>query len=188
MKVLGIVASPRKGKLTDKLVDSALGGLKDGGFDIEKIYLSDVSIKPCAGCLKCQATGRCILEDDFYQVSEKLRAADVVVFGSPTYFSGVTSMAKALIDRGFSMFKENAFGLEYRYKKPRKAILITSCDAPFPFSHLLGLSTGCMRAMKVFFGYMRLSIKAVTVTNAKNLNARRERRVLKEVYDIGKKM
>lgn len=188
MKALGVVASPRKGKLTDKLVSVALTSFRDKGFDTEKVYLANLSIKPCTGCASCQKTGRCIIEDDFQKISVKFTESDVVIFGSPTYFSGVTSLAKAFIDRGYSMFKENAFGPAYRYKYPKKALLITSCDAPFPFSHILGLSTGCINGMKVFFKYMKLHIKAVTVTNAKSISGKKEERALKKTYDIAKKI
>lgn len=186
MKAIGIVTGPRKKGLTDKLVDEALRGLTDRGAETEKVYLIDMTIKPCRGCRSCQDTGRCIIEDDFNPLSGKLRQADVLVFSSPTYFSNVTSCAKRFFDRGYSMFRETPFGLSYLFKKPKKAILITSCDAPFPISRLFGISTGCIRAMTVFFSYMRLKIKTFTVTNAKKFEKIAHSAILKKAYDLGK--
>ncbi|MDD5680562.1 MAG: flavodoxin family protein [Candidatus Omnitrophica bacterium] len=186
MKAIGIVAGPRKGQVTDRLTDSALKGLGDRGADIEKIYLMDLVIKPCRGCLVCQRTGRCTIDDGFNTLADKIREADVIVFSSPTYFSNVTSCAKRFFDRGYSMFKENSFGLTYLYKKPHKAILITSCGAPFPFSYLLGISTGSVRAMKVFFNYMRVKINTLIVSGAKDFDIKTHDRLLRKAYDLGK--
>lgn len=188
MKALGIVAGPRKGKTTDMLVDSALRGLSERGATVEKVYLYDLLIKPCTSCLRCQETGRCVIDDDFTALSLKVRQSDVLVFASPTYFSNVTSQSKAFIDRGYSYFIETSFGLKYRFDNPKKALLLTSCDAPFPFSHLLGLSTGCIRAMKIFFRYMRAKIVTLTVTGAKNSSDERLARMMRRAYEVGRKM
>ena len=53
MKVLALVATQRKSGNSDILTDIALQGVKDGGGIIEKIYLKDIFIKPCKGCLRC---------------------------------------------------------------------------------------------------------------------------------------
>jgi multimeric flavodoxin WrbA len=186
MRAIAIVAGPRKGQVTDKLTDSALNGLSDRGAETEKIYLIDLVIKPCKGCLACQRTGKCAIEDDFNALADKVREADAIVFSSPTYFSNVTSCAKRFFDRGYSMFKENPFGLTYHYKKPRNVILITSCSAPFPFSYLLGISTGSVRAMKAFFNYMRVKMKTLIVTGAKDFDTKTHNRSLRKAYDLGK--
>ena len=61
MKVLGIVAGPRKGYATDSTVDSILRGAKDSGAETEKIYLYDLDIKPCRGCGYCEKNGKCVM-------------------------------------------------------------------------------------------------------------------------------
>jgi len=186
MKAIGIVAGPRKGQVTDRLTDSALKGLSNRGADTEKIYLIDLIIKPCRGCLACQRTGRCAIDDDFNTVADKIREADVMVFSSPTYFSNVTSCAKRFFDRGYSMFKDGYFGPVYRFEKPRKAILITSCGAPFPFSYLFGITTGSVRAMKAFFNYMRVKTRILIATGAKDFDIKAHDRLLRRAHDLGK--
>ena len=42
--ILGIVGSPRKGRLTDQLVTRALEGVKSAGVESEKVYLIDYKI------------------------------------------------------------------------------------------------------------------------------------------------
>lgn len=186
MKAIGIVTGPRKGQLTDRLTDSVLAGLRDRGAAAEKIYLIDLTIRPCMGCSACQRTGRCVIEDDFNTLADKFKESDVVVFSSPTYFSNVTSCAKRFFDRGYSMFRESAFGLTYSSKKPAKAILITSCHAPFPISRLFGFSTGCIRAMKAFFYYMHPTIKILTAAGAVDFDEKKHTKILERAYDLGK--
>lgn len=185
-RALGIVAGPRKGQLTDRLTDSVLKGLSDKGAAVDKIYLADLSIKPCRGCLACQKKGKCVIEDDFRALADKFCEADIAVFSSPTYFSNVSSSAKAFFDRGYSLFKETPFGIKYSYKKPAKVVLITSCGAPFPFSYLWGISTGSVHAMKAFFGWIRARIKIFTITGAKDFNDKLHAKILKRAYEIGK--
>ena len=54
MKALGILAGPRKGRTTDKLIDAVLEGIRDGGAEVEKISLYGLDIKPCMGCGACE--------------------------------------------------------------------------------------------------------------------------------------
>ncbi|MBC7098359.1 flavodoxin family protein [Candidatus Bipolaricaulota bacterium] len=50
MNVLGIVGSPRKRGNTDVLVSQVLAGARAHGAGTEKLYLDDVSIRPCKAC------------------------------------------------------------------------------------------------------------------------------------------
>lgn len=186
MKAIGIVTGPRKAQVTDNLTDSALKGLSERGFDTDKVYFADLTIKPCMGCCACQKQGRCVIDDDFNALADKVKASDVIVFSSPTYFSNVTSCAKRFFDRGYSMFREGALGPVYQLRKPAKAILITSCGAPFPFSYLFGISTGSVRAMKIFFRYMKVKMKFLVASGAADFDAKKHSRLLKKAYDLGR--
>lgn len=186
MKALGIVAGPRKNQLTDRLTDSALAGLSARPAATEKIYLIDLTLKPCMGCCACQKLGRCVINDDFNALAEKVREADVLVFSSPTYISNVTSCAKRFFDRGYSLFKEGKFGPVYHHDKPKKAILITSCGAPFPFDRILGITPGSVGAMKAFFRYMRVKMKLIVATGARDYDAKAHAALMGKAYDTGK--
>lgn len=50
LKVVGIIASPRKGMNTDTLVTKVLDGAQSVGVTVEKIYFNDLEIKPCQAC------------------------------------------------------------------------------------------------------------------------------------------
>jgi multimeric flavodoxin WrbA len=99
LKVLGILGSPRINGSNSLLLDTVLDGAKSQGAKTEKIFLNDISIKPCQDCDGCIKTGTCIINDDFQNIYEKLKTYDCFVIASPIYFYGITAQLKALIDR-----------------------------------------------------------------------------------------
>ena len=99
MKVLGIMGSPRVKGNVDLLLDEALKGAKSQGAEVEKIIVDKLRIMPCKEYLGCFRDGKCVIRDDMDAIYPKLLEADVVILASPMFFYGVTSQAKALIDR-----------------------------------------------------------------------------------------
>ena len=99
MKVLGIMGSPRIKGNTDLLLEEALKGAQSQGADVEKIVVDKLKIAPCKEYLGCFRDGNCVIRDDMDAIYPKLLEADVVIIASPVFFYGVTSQAKALIDR-----------------------------------------------------------------------------------------
>jgi len=188
MKALGILAGPRKGYTNDKLLDAALEGLKARSAEVEKLSLYDLDIKHCTGCNMCEKTRKCVIDDDHQMVLDKMAASDVIVFASPTYWSNVTGMAKAFFDRSPRFFDITKLGPKRLAEKPSKIILITSCGMPYPLSHLFGMATGCMRAMKVFFGYMAKAKKKCLIASGMVDYQKSEpsKRLLKKAYNLGK--
>lgn len=99
MKVLGIYGSPRKGGNTDTLLDEVLRGCRDAGAEVKSIRCTDLNMSGCVECGGCDQTGTCVINDDMQGVYPMLVEADVIVLASPMFFYGITSQAKALIDR-----------------------------------------------------------------------------------------
>ena len=99
MIVLGIYGSPRKGGNTDTLLDKVLDGAGRSGAQIRRIYVRDLKISGCIECGGCDKTGECILDDDMQLVYPVLDEANIIFLASPIFFYGLTSQAKALIDR-----------------------------------------------------------------------------------------
>lgn len=104
MKVLGIVCSPRKGGNTEFLVQEALTGAQDRGAETELVTVWDKDIKPCDGCLSCEKTGKCHIQDGVQEIYPKLVEADGIVWGTPVYFWSATAQAKILIDRSYALY------------------------------------------------------------------------------------
>jgi len=99
LKVLGIMGSPRIKGNTDLLLEEALKGAKSQGAEVEKIVVDKLNISPCQEYLGCFKDGNCVIRDNMDEIYPKLLGADVVIIASPMFFYGVSSQAKALIDR-----------------------------------------------------------------------------------------
>jgi len=100
VKVLAIVGSPRK-QNTYKLVETVADAVaKNKNVTTELVQLSDFNIEHCAGCGEfCEKTGKCKIEDDMQRLYPKLKEADVLIVGTPTYYWNVTGVVKDFIDR-----------------------------------------------------------------------------------------
>ena len=67
---------------------------------METVDAQDCKLKPCRGCLRCNLIKRCALKNDDWPVlSEKILAADVLVFAGPIYFHHVAAPLKMILDR-----------------------------------------------------------------------------------------
>ncbi len=67
--------------------------------DYELIKLKDIDISPCKNCMGCHDTFECAVKDGMQQIYQKLIDADVIVFGSPTFFDNVSGRMKTFMDR-----------------------------------------------------------------------------------------
>jgi len=94
LKILGIACSPRKGMTTAKAVQAALDAAKnvDSRIEVELIDLGGLNI---AGYSSKPP------QDDFTAILPKLQdpAVGGLIFGSPSYFRGLSSLCKAFIER-----------------------------------------------------------------------------------------
>jgi len=103
VKILGISCSPREGGNTEILLGEAMAGVQDEDMTAELISLAGKTINPCDGCSDCVPGGSCHIQDDMQEVYEKMLEADGIIFATPVYFHGMTSQAKALLDRTIAL-------------------------------------------------------------------------------------
>lgn len=99
MKILGVSGSPRRGGNTEVLLEEALKGAREAGAEEEVILLRDKTISPCLEIYGCKKDGRCVIEDDFQEVAEKMVQADALIVASPIFFYTVSAHTKMLMDR-----------------------------------------------------------------------------------------
>ena len=102
MKVVGIVASPRKQMNTDTIVQRILDGCQESGVSVAKIHLNDLEIQACQAC-KIQDGSGCVYQDDMKQIYEVFETADGLVLGTPVYYNTVSSQMKLMIDRCYCL-------------------------------------------------------------------------------------
>lgn len=99
MKIAGIMGSPRQGSNTEMLLEAVLAGATEMGASSSMIQVCRLKIQPCVECYRCAEEGRCSIMDDMTQIYDTLVSADCIVLASPVFFYGLTSQAKALVDR-----------------------------------------------------------------------------------------
>ncbi len=110
MKVVAFNGSARKNGNTAILLNYVLGELKKEGIETEMIQLAGQKIHGCLACYKCfkNKDKQCAVKDDVANdCIRKMIEADGILLGSPTYFSGVTTEMKALIDRAGFVARAN---------------------------------------------------------------------------------
>lgn len=102
MKVVAFNGSPRKGGNTELMLKAVLKPIRDAGGEVELIQVGGQLIHGCMACNGCfkNKDQKCVIKTD--KVNDyiaKMVEADVIIMGSPTYFSGMTPELKALSDR-----------------------------------------------------------------------------------------
>lgn len=108
MKVLGLVASPRKSGNSEILVKEMLAAMP---ADVEKemIRLTSLDIKLCSACYACLPGGKCcVIKDDLEFLLDRIKAADAVVIAAACYFLGPHTTIKTINDRLVSVLAESA--------------------------------------------------------------------------------
>ena len=98
-KVLIITTSLRNKSNSDILAKKVMQGAIDCGNDVELVSLKGKSISFCIGCLACQKTQKCVLNDDMIEIAEKVKNAEAIVFVTPIYYYEMSGQMKTLLDR-----------------------------------------------------------------------------------------
>lgn len=102
--ILVISTSLRAKSNSDALADEFVRGAVEAGNPVEKIELRGKKIAFCTGCLSCQKTQNCVINDDAREIAEKMINADVIVFATPVYYYGMSGQMKTLLDRANPLY------------------------------------------------------------------------------------
>ena len=103
-KVLIISSSPRKGGNSETLAAAFAKGAREGGNQVETVYLREKQVSFCKGCLACLKLGHCVIQDDAVEIAAKMHDADVLVFATPVYYYSVCGQLKTMLDRANPLF------------------------------------------------------------------------------------
>ena len=107
ISVLAICGAANKQRNTATMLKNAFdGALSVPDTTGEIIYLHDLTFHGCIGCHSCKLLdktkfARCAMQDDLSPVLEKAIAADVILIGSPIYFSSITGETRSFLERFF---------------------------------------------------------------------------------------
>ncbi len=100
MSWLFINGSPRRDGNTSYLLGQVREAFGAAEGDWLELRAYEAGIGPCVDCRACKSGAlECALRDGMTAVYRQLEAADVIVVGSPIYWSGVAGPVKDLLDR-----------------------------------------------------------------------------------------
>jgi len=108
------------------ILNPFLEGMKEAGADVDLFYTRKLLIGPCNGDMSCWFVnpGTCGQKDDMQMLLPKFKEADVIVWASPVYYSGVTGPLKNLMDRQLPIHMQGELG-----SKRQKIVLVSTCGA-----------------------------------------------------------
>ncbi len=150
-KLVAILGSPRRQGFTALMLESALDAARKQGWETAQINLYEKKIAFCTGCRACMRAERCVIEDDIQEITDQIRACDMVVLAAPVYWANVPGIVKNLFDRLLGAAMEETKTFPRPRLKGKKYVFLTACNTPFPFSALCGQSRGSVRAVREFF-------------------------------------
>ncbi|MPW27140.1 hypothetical protein GC105_15275 [Alkalibaculum sp. M08DMB] len=103
MGILVVSGDPTgKGKVNELL--SLIAEHTSDGVDF--ISLKDYDIGYCRGCFGCVDDNQCVVQDDWTQIGDKVKEADTLVLGIPTYYGaafGINALMHSFLERWFSL-------------------------------------------------------------------------------------
>ena len=104
MHILAINGSPRKNRNTARLLHKVLEGATAQGAHSEMTHLYQLDYRGCISCFMCKhvggaSYGRCIIKDGLTPILRKAHQMDVLVMGTPLYFSYETAGMRAFLER-----------------------------------------------------------------------------------------
>lgn len=156
MKVVAFNGSPRINGNTAQSIQIVFAELEKEGIETELVQLGGRKVYGCLACGKCWETkdNRCIRQDDEMNgFIQKMREADGIIIGSPTYFSNVSTEVKALIDRCGFVAKAND-GEMLRGKVGAAVVSVRRAGSTFVYS-----------AINFFFGIAEMIVPGSSYWN-----------------------
>lgn len=164
VKAMFANGSPRKNWNTAKMLESAMQGATEAGAECEMVHLYDINFHGCKSCFACKiknskTNGVCAIKDDLRPVLERARQCDVLVLGSPVYYSYPTGDLRSFMERlafpvGTYMY-ENGKHITLRDKVIPTAMIFTM-NCPQDYMKQIGYPTLLEENTKVMadiFGY-----------------------------------
>ena len=122
MKITILNGSPRK-ENTAAMAEAFAEGAREAGHEVEILQVGKMKINGCLGCEYChtKGEGKCVQKDDMEKVMPAYMDADMIVYGSPIYYSNLTAQLSAAMQRIYPIGKP---------AKATKAAMLISSGSP----------------------------------------------------------
>ena len=107
-KIALLNGAARKNGNTAELVRAFTKGAESAGNEVREVYLQDLELHGCMGCNACRnrspKADPCVQHDGMAEVYDAFLWADVIVFASPIYYSGIVGPLKTANDRLYALW------------------------------------------------------------------------------------
>jgi multimeric flavodoxin WrbA len=181
--MLGICGSGRKDGNSGALVEEVLTGARG---ESELVWLIDLNIGYCTGCMRCTFEGGCWQKDGMVDLYKKLIDCEALVIGSPCYYGDVSGLVKSMMDRSIALGymgigKESEMPMHGRKPLADKPVAIVSAVA----GHGVERALETMESF-VNFGEMNLIGKLGAVAGMGDV--REQKKFMDEAHALGDKI
>lgn len=108
MKVITVIASPRKNGNCKQIVDYISEGIEENNGTNTVYFVDDLNINTCKACKVCKNMNiptKCVLNDDFNKIMSEVEKSDAFIFAAPNYFGEINAQGHIFMDRFYSMTK-----------------------------------------------------------------------------------
>ncbi len=179
MKIVAILGSPHTKGNGSFALDTLLSSAEKKGAECVKYELSKLNIHNCLGCRKCiENGGCCVLKDDFTEIFEQIKTADLVIINSPVYINQVNGYTKTFLDRCYPLTDEKH---KPRFSQ-RKLVMLWTYGVPIPFifSRYIRSTSKSLKAMGLIIKKNIIIHGCTTISKVEN-----DTKVQKKLQKIG---
>jgi len=141
ISILALYGSPRRNGNTALLLREAVRGARESGAQIEEYFLRDLTMSPCLEIYGCKETGRCVIQDDFQKIYDRIMSCHGILLASPVFFYTVSAHTKILMDRCQSLWVKRYWIEQTPFSQK-----------PSPERKGLFISVGATKGKKLFDG------------------------------------
>ncbi len=104
MKIAAVLGSRDHEGRTAKAAEALLQGAGAKAAGATMAFLPEMKVERCRQCEDsgwglCRSEGRCVIDDDFAMLVERIRSSEVALFATPVYFSDLSESMRAFLDR-----------------------------------------------------------------------------------------
>lgn len=180
-KIIFLNGSPRLNGNTRAILKTIEGNIDKSKYEIDFIDITKHKIEGCIDCKSCKSNGgTCILKDETNLLTEKIFAADIIIFGSPVYWWGISGQAKILLDKIYCK------STEAKYKKVGRKFGLISVGADEIQGEQYYLISQQFKCITDYLGWEVILDEAVSAYGAGEVLLQEEK--MKEFAEFGRNL
>jgi multimeric flavodoxin WrbA len=124
IRMIILNGSSRENGNTEQLVNILVDGI-----DHEMINLREYSIQPINDQRHVEG-GFTPINDDYYNIIEKVLNAETIVFATPVYWYGMSGVLKDFVDRFSQLLRDSNLNFKERIKNKKMIVVTVGGDNP----------------------------------------------------------